>query len=146
MIFALLILNDVMQLKWNCRWTDFRVCENLSVLLRKFTDGTWRAGRKTFRPLSMFLTEQSVMLESRQCIVDLVSVKTILKYKEAAFFQPMSILETLPVLSEISSYPGDPSLRNIWVGCSGNRAAPPWCHFCFLSKWMSVKMRSRYGW
>jgi len=36
----------------------------------------------------MFVTELSMLLESRRCIVDLVSVKTILKHKEvaAAFF------------------------------------------------------------
>jgi hypothetical protein len=42
---------------------------------------TWR---EDLQALNMFVTELSVLPESRRCIVDLVSVKTILKYKEAA--------------------------------------------------------------
>jgi hypothetical protein len=40
--------------------------------------------REDLQTLNMFVTELSMLLESRQCIVHLVSVKTILKYKEAA--------------------------------------------------------------
>jgi hypothetical protein len=40
--------------------------------------------REDLQALNMFVTELSVLLESRLFIVDLVSVKTILKHKEAA--------------------------------------------------------------
>jgi hypothetical protein len=40
--------------------------------------------REDLQARNVFVTKLSVILDSRQCIVDLVSVKTILKYKEAA--------------------------------------------------------------
>jgi hypothetical protein len=42
--------------------------------------------REDLQARTVFVTELSVTLASRQRIVDLVSVKTILKYKEAAAF------------------------------------------------------------